>query len=199
MASDEIGKGGDLISREQAIAALSSLYGYDENHRDIAPAIEEILSLPSIAPDPSVADAAWKNILFLTDGPSPMDPRLQHVWQATLLREIRTFARASLPAQQPWEREGLKAAIQTALAAAAFADSYDTSEIAADVALSRPLPAKPTGPACPNCAKAEALAGAVEAFLEHGNVEVCIGNHNTFCGCGDSSLVAALAAWREGK
>ena len=46
---------------------------------------------------------------------------------------------------------------------------------------------------------AEALAGAVEAFLEHGNVEVCIGNHNTFCGCGDSSLVAALAAWREGK
>ena len=45
--------------------------------------------------DPSVADAAWKNILFLTDGPSPMDPRLQHVWQATLLREIRTFARAA--------------------------------------------------------------------------------------------------------
>ena len=53
---------------------------------------------------------------------------------------------------------------------------------------------------CGDCdAKAEALAGAVEAFLEHGNVEVCIGNHNTFCGCGDSSLVAALAAWREGK
>jgi len=42
---------GDTISREQAIAALSSLYGYDENHPDIAPAIEEILSLPSIAPD----------------------------------------------------------------------------------------------------------------------------------------------------
>jgi len=41
-----------------------------------------------------------------------------------------------------WEREGLKAAIHTALAAAAFADSYDTSEIAADVALSRPIPAQ---------------------------------------------------------
>ena len=46
----------DTISREQAIGALSSLYGYDENHPDIAPAIEEILSLPSIAPDPIEAE-----------------------------------------------------------------------------------------------------------------------------------------------
>ena len=49
MASDVIGKG-DTISREQAIGALSSLYGYDENHPDIDRAIAGLRALPSIAP-----------------------------------------------------------------------------------------------------------------------------------------------------
>jgi hypothetical protein len=93
--------------------------------------------------DPSVADAAWKNILFLTDGPSPMDPRLQHVWQATLLREIRTFARASLPAQQPWTEEELAKAIRPELddlATDVTEDFFMTvAESIARVALSRPL------------------------------------------------------------
>ena len=92
MASDVIGKGGgDAISREQAIAAVLELNATADYSRAIA----ALRALPAIAPDPSVADAAWKNILFLIDGPSPRWTHGYNVWQATLLREIRTFARAA--------------------------------------------------------------------------------------------------------
>ena len=118
MASDEIGKGGDTISREQAMAAVRSeeecdgpippeLSGIDRTElvraavRATKHNIEAaIRTLPSIAPDAVEADeavtaAAWKNILFLIDGPSPRWTHGYNVWQATLLREIRTFARAA--------------------------------------------------------------------------------------------------------
>jgi len=40
----------DLISREQAIAVVAGLYGYDENHPDIDRAIAGLRALPAIAP-----------------------------------------------------------------------------------------------------------------------------------------------------
>jgi len=48
MASDVIGKGGDAISREQAIAAVLELNATADYSRAIA----ALRSLPSIAPDP---------------------------------------------------------------------------------------------------------------------------------------------------
>jgi len=51
--ADEIGKGGDLISREQAMAVVAGLYGYDENHPDIDRAIAALRALPAApAPQP---------------------------------------------------------------------------------------------------------------------------------------------------
>jgi len=96
MASDEIGKGGDTISREQAKAlVINRCPMCRDGCEDCYGTAKEIDALPAIAPDPSVADAAWKNILFLIDGPSPRWTHGYNVWQATLLREIRTFARAA--------------------------------------------------------------------------------------------------------
>ena len=65
MASDEIGKGGDLISREQAKAAL----GGDAVGNAVAQGI--IRSLPSIAPDPVEAEftaSARPEPLIVEDG-----------------------------------------------------------------------------------------------------------------------------------
>ena len=97
----------DLISREAAAAAAN----YVVHDCNVLPGTQcaicetairieaAIRALTSIAPDPSVADAAWKNILFLIDGPSPRWTHGYNVWQATLLREIRTFARAARDAR----------------------------------------------------------------------------------------------------
>jgi len=63
--ADEIGKGGDLISREQAIAALDSvgddeIETYREGSVDENAAVQACLqalrSLPSVAPDPIEAE-----------------------------------------------------------------------------------------------------------------------------------------------
>ena len=67
MASDEIGKGGDLISREQAIGAVGDeriepLPGsegdiaYNEAVHDCIVALRALPSLPSVAPDPIEAE-----------------------------------------------------------------------------------------------------------------------------------------------
>ena len=154
--------------------------------------------------DESVADAAWKNILFLIDGPSPRWTHGYNVWQATLLREIRIFAKAAREGKK-WPPPTRAMTLNNPCPRCGYHDAAlapkpaEVMRCAGDYACGGTCPACTPAPrTCPRCAKAEALAGAVEALCATRS------DNAPCCGCVDcwkqlEAVDVALAAWREGK
>jgi len=191
MASDEIGKG-DTISREQAIAAVLELNATADYSRAIA----ALRALPSVAPD--TIEAEYR------DAAVDLMSQAQHAADrfTGMAREI--FGQSNFTDRYDDEGRCRNHANALQEKIDRFVATRSTTDGDGNVLRDCPDPfhnlTKPTGPACPNCAKAEALAGAAAAMLRAPSGElICVCTKPNSRACGYCTLSAALAAWREGK